>query len=353
MTIRLMEEKDGKAWDSYANGHPEGTIYHTTAWKYVTEEGFGHRAHYLLAEDISGSIQGLLPLFFVDGIFGRRLVSLPMRDRGSVLATDPSVANELIASAIQSTQELDCKYLELKSLNNLDIAPTSLESLELDRNWITSRIDLTPGEEQLWRRLDKDAVRWAVKKASKNGIRVDEEHSERGVEIFYEMFVHTRCSMGIPPFPKHLFTAIWENIISKGLGNMFIAWLGNEPVNAIINLLSKDTLIAAYAAPQNQWRKYYPSDAIFWKTISWAANNGYRYCDFGANSAQQTSLIWYKKKWGAVQHPMFYYYYLNKGSGLPNFDSSSSSYNLMRQTWKLLPEALCKPLGSWVTRQLS
>ncbi|MGH9901031.1 MAG: FemAB family XrtA/PEP-CTERM system-associated protein, partial [Pyrinomonadaceae bacterium] len=68
---------------------------------------------------------------------------------------------------------------------------------------------------------------------------------------------------------------------------------------------------------------------------------------------RQTGLLKFKKKWGGVQHPMSYYFYLNGAAEPPNFDSSSPAYELLRKTWARLPTPVCKTLGAWVTRQLS
>jgi CelD/BcsL family acetyltransferase involved in cellulose biosynthesis len=159
--------------------------------------------------------------------------------------------------------------------------------------------------------------------------------------------------MGIPPFSKGLFESIWNNIISRGQGHVIFARVGSEPINAMINLFSGDTLIAAYAAPQNEWRNHYPTDVVFWESIRWGIQAGFRCLDFGADSSEQESLIWFKKKWGAVQSRMHYYYHLYANGSLPNFDGDSSAYQLARRTWSLLPHAISKPLGAIVTRQLS
>jgi FemAB-related protein (PEP-CTERM system-associated) len=351
--VGLLQAKEHEQWGSYAQSHPRGSIYHTLAWKTVTEEGLGHKAYYLRALDKSGRITGILPLFLVKGIFGRRLVSLPMRDRGGVLADDGRIASLLIAQASRMTRELGCKYAEFRSLEEIDPRALSEHELHCERHWITTRIDLSIGVERLWKNLDKDAVRWAVKKAGKLGLRVEMDNTQEGVETFYELFVRTRRAMGIPPFPKNLFLSIWRHLISQGKANLFLVWKDAEPVNGLISLLSKDTFIPAYAAPQNRWRKHYLNELLIWHSIEWATCQGYSSYDFGADSPRQTGLLQFKRKWGGIQHPMFYYYFLNGSDSPPSFDSSAPTYSLARKVWSRLPVPVCKRLGSLVTRQLS
>jgi hypothetical protein len=170
MEVDFLRAEELAAWDACVEARPQGNIYHNLVWKAVTEEGLGHRAYYLRALDSSGQFVGVLPLFLVRGMFGRRLVSVPMRDRGGVLATDGPTASRLVARAIALTRELHCQYLQLRSLEEIDPTVLREHDLHCERCWITTRIDLSPGVEKLWKALDRDFVRWAIGKARKEGM---------------------------------------------------------------------------------------------------------------------------------------------------------------------------------------
>lgn len=49
LTIRLYQNSDQKAWDSYVKEHPEGTLYHLSQWKTVIEKTYGHDTYFLMA----------------------------------------------------------------------------------------------------------------------------------------------------------------------------------------------------------------------------------------------------------------------------------------------------------------
>ncbi|MCC6862086.1 MAG: GNAT family N-acetyltransferase [Bryobacterales bacterium] len=346
-------EGDYAAWEAFVEAHPRSNIYHSLAWKAVTEEGLGHRAIYLKAVDGGGSIRGVLPLFLIKGIAGRRLVSVPMRDRGGLLTLDRASARALLAEAVRLSRELRCAYLELRSLDEFDPELASEFGLAVSRHWVTTRVDLSAGVDRLWKALDRDAIRWAINKATRGGMTFEDDQSQAGIDLFYGLFVRTRTGMGIPPFPRNLFTAIWQHLISKGKARLFVVRQKGMPVHAMINFLSGDTFIPAYAAPQNEWRKSYPNEFMFWHTIRWAAEQGFRYYDFGADSPRQAGLLQFKRKWGGVPHPVSYVFHLNGRSQPPNFDSSSGSYDLVRKVWRRFPLPLSRALGAWATRQLS
>ncbi len=351
--VSMLRDDEAAAWDAFVAAHPAGNIYHTLSWRAVTQEAFGHQPYYLRALDRSAAICGVLPLFLVQGVFGRRLVSVPMRDRGGLLAGDPASGAALLRSAVSLTRELGCKYLELRSLEPIDPGLAGEYNLRIENNWVTTRVDLSPGATKLWKALDRDAVRWAINKAKKRGIRVAEDASERGMEIFYKMFSRTRTSMGIPPFPRNLFSAIWKHMIAPGRGSLLLVYDGDRPISGLVSFFSKDSFIPAYAAPQREWRKLYPSESAFWHAIEWASRNGFRWLDFGADSIRQEGLLFFKKKWGGVQQPMCYAYFLNGIKSPPDLDSSSPVYSFARTAWKAFPLPVSERLGSWVTRQLS
>jgi len=142
-------------------------------------------------------------------------------------------------------------------------------------------------------------------------------------------------------------------LIRRGAAILFLETNGSALLHGMICLLSKDTFIPAYAAPQNQWRKLYINEVMFWHTIEWASNQRFHFYDFGADSPHQQGLLQFKEKWGGVKHPMFYYYFSESRNALPNFDSSTPIYGLTRRVWRRLPKVVSQSLGGWVTRQLS
>ena len=49
LIIREYTNSDKNTWDEYVLQHPDSTVFHTTVWKQVIEEAFGHKSIYLLA----------------------------------------------------------------------------------------------------------------------------------------------------------------------------------------------------------------------------------------------------------------------------------------------------------------
>jgi FemAB-related protein (PEP-CTERM system-associated) len=354
VTVGLLEGREEQEWASYAASHPDATIYHSLGWRDVTVEGLGHAAYLLRARAASGAICGILPLYFVKGIYGRRLVSVPMRDRAGVLSNDDDTAVALIRRGAELSAELRCQYLELKQLRRLPATVTRHLDLQEVEHWVTTRIDLSIGRDKIWSLLDRDAVRWAIRKAEKSGVRMELDNSVAGIDRFYDIFSSARTRMGIPPFPRSLFRAIGRHILDQGKGCLHFAMVGDRPVNGMISFYSGDTFLPAYAAPQRHVdKRYYPSEVMFWHTIEWASQNGFAVYDFGADSPHQEGLLRFKRKWGGVPLGVATYFHTAGRLRLPKMDSSDAKYALARRIWSRLPLGASRALGAWVTRQLS
>lgn len=354
LDVGLLQPKDEASWESFVRAHPERTPYHLLAWRAVTREGLGHEPYHLCARAADGSVVGALPLFLVRGLFGARLVSVPMRDRGGVLAASREAARRLVDAAVGLARDLDVKYLELKSLGSLDQEILDAHDLHVGNCWVTTRVNLSPGRDALWKTMDKDAVRWAVNRAKREGVVVEAAESMAGIHQFHALFARTRLSMGIPPFPLALFEAIFRHFLQHGRGQLLLARREKVWIGGLVSLWSDtDTFIPAYAAPQREHRKLYPSESVFWHSMEWAIERGFRCYDFGADSQRQSGLLWFKRKWTGIPRFVNYYYWCADGVRPPNFDSSSSTYAVLRGAWSRLPSAVSKPLGAWLTRHLS
>ncbi len=62
LAIRKIADNDFPAWDNYVDNHDDGSFFHLTGWQHVISKVFGHRHHYLLAEN-DDQLVGILPLF--------------------------------------------------------------------------------------------------------------------------------------------------------------------------------------------------------------------------------------------------------------------------------------------------
>lgn len=352
VTVAELGSREEPSWEEFVARHPSRTPYHTLPWRAVTVDGMGHQPHYLRATDETGRIGGVLPLFLVKGISGRRLVSVPMRDRAGVLADSPGIAEKLLDAAIAMARDAGA-VLEIRQEEPLGSVLRRVD-VHVVNQWVTTRVDLTGGRDAVWQGLDKDAVRWAIRRATKEGVVVERDESGAAIDLFYDLFSRTRHRMGIPPFPRAFFRAMQQHLLAPGHAELHFVRCGPDTIGALISMLSHPrAILPAYSAPQNEWRRLYPNEAMFWHVMAGAIDRGYQTFDFGADSPRQEGLLFSKRKWGGMHRVMSGYVWRPDGGGADSLDSSAPRYEIARAVWRRLPGAVSRWLGARVTRRMA
>lgn len=60
MKVRPLEQGDVDSWQRYVSSRPGATLYHQIGWKRAIEDTYGHKPHYLLAEEAGAESAGEL-----------------------------------------------------------------------------------------------------------------------------------------------------------------------------------------------------------------------------------------------------------------------------------------------------
>src|ERR1700734_422953 len=114
MQVRLAEENDSGAWDTFVVPHDKCINYHRWAWKHVIEQAFGWKAFYLMAEE-EGKLVGVLPVVWLNSkLFGNLLCSLPFFSEAGLVADAPAAAESLLKESIRIAQDVNAEYIELR-----------------------------------------------------------------------------------------------------------------------------------------------------------------------------------------------------------------------------------------------
>ncbi len=349
-SISLLSPQDEENWNDFVLSHPSATIYHTLEWRDATRV-FHHQHLYLVAKDNKGAIEGVLPLFYLSGWRGRRLVSVPLRDRGGPLYKDEQVMKELLQATKDLAAEENCKYVEIKSLNLL---PEIVEQLNFVKYsyYLTTVIPLDPDVGKIWKALDYGKVRWAIRKAEKSNVKVRWGENFSDVDSFYQIFLQTRKRLGIPPYSVELFKEIWKKMGEKNKASLLLVMYHDRVIGGLLLFHFKDRVIEAYAASDEKYLDLCPNDLLLWKAIVWAATNRYRYFDFGASSPYQRGLRNFKSKWGGYEQEVPFYFFLNSLETIPFLDSNAPNFQMLRKLWSKMPLAFTRTFGPFLTKHM-
>ncbi len=332
--LRIVSHVDIDRWEAFLST-VSSTVYHTPQWKQLLEKALGYTPFYLFALNDSDEIVGFLPLFKVKSLTpGSRMCSVPMSHLCGPLGT-AETKNLLLSHAIELNNRGKSKYLEIRE--------SAESSLFRDiNNFSTYILNLDPEPQNVWKKLDKGSVRWAIKKAEKIGVTVEASSKVESLKIFYELNCLTKRKIGVPCHPwsffKILFEVFGENV------KLFLAKKGEQVIGGGVFLYYGEYVLYAYGAADPKELKNYPYNAFIWQCIKNACIMNYKYFDFGRTSYSDKGLENFKKNWGTTEKKLFYSFYPNDADE-KGVDRDNVYFDIAKQIIKKTPLPLYKKIS--------
>lgn len=287
-------------WKEFLEQCDEALVYHTPEWRTFLESTFSYDPHYLFAVDESDKILGMLPLMYVESrIFPTRLYCLPFAHICGYIGNE-KLKNNLLREAVEIYKNLHPKYLEIKDY-------VEEENFKALSRFSTYVLELSSNLEEVWKKLDKGSVRWAIKKAPKMGVNVKVMQNMNDLVEFYEMNCITKRRIGVPCHPLRFFEGLFEYL--GDFIKLYVAKYKDEAIGGGIMIFYKNKVIYGYGAANPENLKLHPYNAFLWKGIEDACLNGFRYFDFGRVSYDNVGLASFKRRWGTTKEKLYYSYY--------------------------------------------
>lgn len=338
-------DQDWREWDEFVRAHKDASIYHLSDWARVLKRGFGYPARGFALRDPGGAIAAIVPLFEVRGLTARRLVGVPFRDRGGILATSSEAERAALVAARKVAADHGAAGVVLKSCAPVDEDAARAEGFSVSKYWVHSVLPLQRGE--LWDLVGKKN-RNMVRQAERNGLTFEWRSGRVHAPAWQALHQTTQSRLGVPVFPKALFEAILDEGREWA---RFLVILGPKgPVAGGLFFAFADRYIYGYSASTPQGQEMRANDLMLFEALREAQRQGAACFDFGSDSPKQESLLAFKKKWGADQS-------LTTVLSVPTSseehkDSSSGLYSAARAVGRHLPAPLWAALTSPLVRKL-
>jgi FemAB-related protein (PEP-CTERM system-associated) len=351
--VRLLRDEDGEAWDRYVLNHANGTLFHQIAWKRVVEKSFGHKSHYLLAEDspaVSASsaahpeirICGLFPLFSVKSLlFGRCMVSVPFATYGGILCDREEVKTALFEKAVEITRSMKLEYLELRNHT------TPLPGLPVKDLYYVFEKEVFPDEEANLNAIPRKTRRM-VRQGMKNELETRLGGAEH-LDCFYELFAFSYRGFGTPVFSKRYLRNLMQEFGARS--SVLVILKDGRPLSGVLSFYFKDQVIPYYSGSYPEAKNHAANDYLYWVLMRDAAVRGCRKFDFG-RSKKDTGPFDFKRHWGFEPRALPYQYYLNTLQELPNISPANPKYQKKIETWKKLPLWATKIIGPQIVKYI-
>jgi FemAB-related protein (PEP-CTERM system-associated) len=343
--VRLLDKtpEESACWQAYVANAPASTIYHDIAWRDIFGSALGYRSYFLVAEAPRGRIKGALPLYLVPSLLGRpRLVSVPFRDRGGPLYDDAATFAALIERAKRLQLNLGASHIELKTIAPYQEKLVADAELARADHWVHSLALLTELDEAKLLKAIGDKTRNMLRQAERAGLRVTAtDAGPEAIERWYCLYQSSQRGLGLPPFPRSFFERLLLNLGPRRLARVFeVRDAAGAVIAGCIILMDRKTAIYAYSASIPAGRHVRPNDLMLFRVMCSMIQEGCTHFDFGADSPDQSGLLFFKRKWLAKQTTIPRYYI---GSAIPDMiDSSAPRYKLVRKAASWLPLAVAR-----------
>jgi hypothetical protein len=340
-----VSDQDWRDWDDFVRGHPDGSVYHLSDWARVMKRAFGYAVRSLAVRNSGGGIAAVVPLFEVRGLTGRRLVGVPFRDRGGILAAHPDAERAALSAVRKLFADSGAAGVVLKSCSKVNEDLARALGFSVTKYWVHSVMPLQRGD--LWRRIGKKN-RNMVRQARKNGLSVEWRRGAEHAEAWHRLHRETQSRLGVPVFPRALFEAILDE--GRNWARLLLIVGPKGPVAGGLFFDFAGRYIYGYSASTLPGQEMRANDLMLFEALGEAERSGAGWFDFGSDSPRQSSLLVFKEKWGAETT-------LTTVLSIPasneeRSDSSSGLYSLARLVGRHLPSPVWAALTSPLVRKL-
>lgn len=367
VSLKLAGPGDKKLWDNYAEANGNGLAYHLFAWKLAVEESYGFECPYFMALK-DGQMLGALPTVHMRLPLGKRkLVSLPYCDVGGVLAERPEIAEALFNYACEYARDSRIAGIELRHTPELPLNGDSStsdtppqKSPAPDENTTFSGkvrmiMDLPESADALLASF-KSKLRSQIKKPAKDGLTA----SLGGVELldrFYAVFAENMRALGSPVHSRAWLLSVLRQYGDRAkCGVVYMP--DNIPAAAGIILCHPKVVSIPWASSLQKFNRFNPNMLLYWSFLAFAADNGYRFFDFGRSTPDEGTYR-FKAQWGANPQPLKWEEWKRGKNGFSpvSFPSDSTTTGRGRKTaeavFRKMPTSTATFFGSRIRKYIS
>lgn len=312
MDVRILCRDDYTVYEKFLLDFPEALFYYSVKYKDFLENLFKAKPYYLIVF-FKGEIQGILPLFIKDGIYGKVVNSLPYYgSNGGIIAR----TKEAYSALLETYEDI----ISASDVIAATIVENPLKTALIPQhlyNFTDKRIgQLTPlafeteksYSEAILGKLDS-STRRNIRKAEKSDICVRVDNTQ--MAFLEKTHRKNMESIGGNAKTREFFT-MFPKYFEQGKDyKIYVAFLKDKPVAAV--LLFYYNLTVEYYTPVTtaEFRNLQPTAKILYQAMLDAMQNGFKFWNWGGTWLEQEGVHKFKKKWGAQDYPYTYYTKIN------------------------------------------
>ena len=285
-------------WDDLLLTHPETTFFHTAAWARVLSKSYEYKPLYFTIME-NGKLVGLIPVMEIDSFLtGKRGVSLPFTDLCNPVALEPDVFVRLLEAAVAHGRKAGWKSLEIRGGEVFLTKEPAAEQL------LFHTLTLNPYEDEVNNSFRSSTYR-NIRKAEREGVTINLEHSSSAMEAFYRLHCETRRYHGLPPQPWSFFDNLFKFVVATGKGLVAVAEHFGKIIAAAVFLHFHGAATFKFGASERSHLSYRPNNLVMWEAIKEYSQKGFKVFDFGKTEIENIGLRQFKNGWNSDRKKYF------------------------------------------------
>jgi len=305
MSYKVITEHkniDINNWSNFVENHPNGNVFQTQEMYEVYKYPKHWNPVVLVVEEDGGKIVGSLLAVIQSersGIVGKFSAR-------SIVWGGPLIENnnldvlDLILKEYNRLLKNEAIYSQFRNLWEVSEFNKIFHKFGYEhKEHLNILIDLKKTEDGLWKEVHSKR-RNEIRRAIKEGVVVKELHSEKDVELSYQILreIYQRAKL---PFAEFTFFLNAYKILKKNnLIKFFGAYYENELIGTMYILCYKNRMYDWYAGSYNKFYNKYPNDLLPWEVFKNGKLNNFEIFDFGGAGKPGVpyGVRDYKKKFG-------------------------------------------------------
>jgi hypothetical protein len=164
----------------------------------------------------------------------------------------------------------------------------------------TAAVDLRREEGAIWRSL-KPSHRRAVRKADASALEVRWGSAEADFAAFADLYATTMDRVDADPYyrlPDEYFPFLRDRL--SGACGVLSAWLGGEPVAALLLLWGPRLLHYHLGGSRQEFLPLRPNNRLFWEAIRLGRERGLEWFHLGGGAGSDDDLLAFKMGFGST-----------------------------------------------------
>jgi hypothetical protein len=362
--IQILDPTKYEGWDDLLLSTPGHSFFHSSSWAKVLSESYGYSPKYFTLLE-GNKIVVLIPVMEIKSFLtGKRGVSLAFTDFCDPIILNGVAFSKLFNYIIEYGRKHGWKYFELrggdKYLTGVEsggryqdsaLNPSGSDPAICTRHptphpsstYFRHTLDLTQGEEETFSNL-RDSTKRNIKKAVKEGVKVEISQSLDSVKEFYRLNCLTRRDHGLPPQPYYFFRKLFEHVLANNYGFIVLASFENRVVAGEVYFHLKEGAVYKYGASAKTFLHLRANNLVMWEGIRECTRRGCAILSLGRTDLGHEGLLQFKRGWNTTEQQINYYRYdFKKGSFVSGSSKVTGFHN---KIFKNMPVFLLNRLGN-------